>query len=88
MSESRVRENRMHGSIGGRWPNREIRDSQVAYLTVPNVDRGTGQRQESELGHVCTRGDLHREFGVQSLGEAVKHAKAGDGAASFESSYG
>jgi hypothetical protein len=55
---------------------------------VPKVDTGTGQKQESELVHVCTRGDLDSEFGIQSLGEAVKHAKAGDGAASFESSYG
>jgi hypothetical protein len=55
---------------------------------VPNLDRGTGQRQEAELGHVCTRGDLDREFGIQSLGETVKHAKAGDSAASFKSSYG
>lgn len=47
-----------------------------------------GPRQESELCHVCTRDNLDREFGIQSLGEAVKHAKAGDGAPSFESSYG
>jgi hypothetical protein len=33
MSESRVRENRMHGSIGGRWPNRET-GQPAAYLTV------------------------------------------------------
>ena len=42
----------------------------------------------SELSHVWAWCDLDREFGIQGLGEAVEHAKAGYGAASFEPSYG
>jgi hypothetical protein len=40
-----------------------------------------------ELSHVCAWGDSDREFGIEGLSEAVEHAKAGYGAASFEPRY-
>lgn len=42
----------------------------------------------SELSHVCACGDLDGEFGIEGLGETVKHPKTRYGAASFKPSYG
>ncbi len=44
MSESRVREIRMHGLIGGRWPNGQpLRDARETYGPACGTERHTGQ---------------------------------------------
>ena len=37
MSESRVRENRTHGSIGGRWPSETNRNDETTRKPPPSV---------------------------------------------------